>query len=126
MTEVVLQFDYSPAVMLRFMNPKHAGDLASQRAVLSAQTGSRERGASIRLCLQVKEGAVSRARFVAYGCPHFIAAAEMLCDWCEGRTISELLQWNWQLIQPELGVPTTKRSKLLLLEDVLRMAASQS
>jgi NifU-like protein involved in Fe-S cluster formation len=124
MSDVVSQFDYSSAVMLRFLNPQHAGDLASGANVLTAQAGSRERGASIRLYLQVKDKRVVQAKFVAYGCPHFIAAAEMLCEWCEGRAIDELPQWNWQSAQAELDTPASKRSKLLLLEDALRKLAS--
>jgi len=118
--EIAFQFDYSSAVMSRFLHPQHAGELLAQPEVISVSTGSRERGASIRLWLEIKHGTVRQARFVAYGCPHFIAAAEMLCEWCEDRAISELIRWNWQSAQTELDVPASKRSKLLLLEDALR------
>lgn len=118
--EIISQFDYSSAVMTRFLNPHHAGEMGSSTNVRTAHAGSRERGASIRLYLQLKDIRVVQSRFVAYGCPHFLAAAEMLCEWCEGRSISELSQWNWQSLQSALEIPSTKRGKLLLLEDVIR------
>ncbi len=113
------QFQYAPAVMSRFSSPRHAGSLKDQINVVFAHAGSRDSGASIRLWLRIAKGKVVQGCFQAYGCPHFIAAADMLCEWCQGRNLDELPDWSWQLVQDELAVPPSKRGRLLVLENVL-------
>ena len=85
------------------MRPSHAGSLAGQVGVVSGQAGLRDRGASVRLWLQVLDQPVFKARFEVYGCPHLIAAAENLCAWCEGQVVGELKRWSWQTVATELA-----------------------
>ncbi|MES1195598.1 MAG: iron-sulfur cluster assembly scaffold protein [Steroidobacter sp.] len=113
------QFDYAPAVMMCFMHPRHAGSLKGEASTVSAQAGSRGQGASVRLWLRMTENKIAETSFQAYGCPHFIAAADMLCEWCRGRSLDELSDWSWRIVQDELAVPASKRGRLLLLENVL-------
>jgi len=122
MSDVTSQFDYLSMVMARFLKPCHAGSLALNSDTVSTQAGSRQHGASIRLWLQVSNRQIVRARFQAYGCPHFIAAAEMLCECVEGKSVDALQAWRWQVTESELAIPASKRRKLLLLEDVARQA----
>lgn len=112
---------YPAAVTSRFNHPRHAGSLRGRPDVLTAQTGSRRQGASVRLWFEVEQGRVKLARFEAYGCPYFIAAAESLACWSEGRTLEDLSQWSWQSVQSELGVPAIRRDRLLLLHKALSM-----
>ena len=122
MNQALSQFDYPQTVLGRFQYPHHVGSLPPETGVVRARAGSRERGASVELWLQAADSRIGRARFQAYGCPHFIAAAEMLCEWCEGRTLEELPKWSWQAIQSELAIPASKRGKLLILDSVLKTA----
>ena len=119
-TSITHDLAYVPVVITQFMQPLHAGSLAGQAGVVSGQAGSRARGASVRLWLQVQGGHVRQARFEAYGCPHFLAAAECLATWCEGRQSDQLRDWPWQTLATELAVPAAKRARLLVLEDALR------
>ncbi|HVY23843.1 MAG TPA: iron-sulfur cluster assembly scaffold protein [Steroidobacteraceae bacterium] len=119
MTELVSEFDYPAVVASRFRQPRHAGSLPEGPGVVSGQSGSQRSGASVRLWLQFADGAVKHAYFAAYGCPYFIAAAETLAAWTEGRTVEQLSQWSWQAVEAELGVPANKRGSLLALQKAL-------
>jgi nitrogen fixation protein NifU and related proteins len=113
------EFDYSPRVRELFANLKHAGSLTTGTTVSSAMVGSREQGASVQLFVDVRDARVLSVRYQAYGCPHFLAACESLAQWMDGRTVSELSQWRWRDVETELAVPAGKRSRLLLLDEVL-------
>ena len=119
MSAVASQFDYPLAVARRFVHPRHAGSLKGGRNVFAGQAGSRQGGCSVRLWLEVLNDRVGQMRFEAYGCPYFIAAAEMLAEWCEGRATAELLQWPWQSVEEELVVPASRRGCLLVLRNAL-------
>ncbi len=111
--------EYSSSVVMRFMNPFHAGTLQDQVNVISALAGSRASGASVRLWLQTSHNQVKQVRFQAYGCPHFIAAADILAEWCEGRSVAELSKWSRQAVEQSLEIPAAKRGRLLVLETAL-------
>lgn len=118
------ELDYNASVVRLFNQAPHVGSLAKLADAVSGQAGSRAQGASVRIWLQFRvDGCVSMARFQAYGCPHFLAAAETLCAWAEGRSRSELQDWNWREVASYLDVPPVKRARLLVLEDALRHAA---
>lgn len=93
-----------------------------QPGTFTADAGSRNAGASVRLWVLPKEGRIERIRFEAYGCPHFIAAADAVAEWCEGRKFDDLQRWSWQPIQESLKVPAAKRGRLLILENALKKA----
>jgi NifU-like protein involved in Fe-S cluster formation len=113
------EFDYSPRVRELFANLKHAGSLALASTVTTTAAGSREQGTSVRLYIDVRDTHVQTVRYQAYGCPHFLAACESLARWLEGRACAELSRWRWRDVESELDVPATKRSRLLLLDEVL-------
>lgn len=115
--------DYSADVVRLFKQACHAGSLAGIEHAVCGQAGMRAKGASVRLWLQFRDDRVQTARFEAYGCPHFLAAAEALCDWAEHRTRTELETWNWSEVAAYLAMPPAKRARLLVLEDALRHAA---
>ncbi|MGE0113353.1 MAG: iron-sulfur cluster assembly scaffold protein [Steroidobacteraceae bacterium] len=117
---VVGEFEYSPRVRQLFAHLMHAGSLPSQPGMLVAQAGTIAQGASVRLWLQEQQERVLTARYQAYGCPHFLAACESLASWLEGRSRAELDQWQWRVLEVELQMPASKRTRLLLLEDVLQ------
>lgn len=65
------------------------------------------------------DGAIGAVRFQAYGCPHFIAAADWIAERLEGRPLEALGAPQIAAAQAELGVPIEKLGKLLILEDAL-------
>lgn len=118
------ELDYNANVARLFRAPLHAGSLANVVDAKQGSAGSRAQGASVRVWLQIaSDEHVVAAKFEAYGCPHFIAAAEKLCDWAESRKRTELKDWNWREVAAYLQLPPSKRARLLVLEDALRRAA---
>jgi NifU-like protein involved in Fe-S cluster formation len=60
-------------------------------------------------------------RFRAWGCPHLIAAAEMVCERFTGETVESLARFEPQRLMTMLAVPVEKSGRILLLEDALRL-----
>jgi NifU-like protein involved in Fe-S cluster formation len=141
------EFDYNLRVRELFANLNHAGSLpvaglagavreppsgvgdmktggsriapTQTSSVLSAMAGSRAQGASVQLYIDVRDTHVQTVRYQAYGCPHFLAACESLAQWLEGQACDALSRWHWREVETELAVPAGKRSRLLLLDEVL-------
>lgn len=113
------EFDYNPRVRELFADLRHAGSLDAASTVVSVAAGLREQGAAVRLYVDVRDARAKIVKYQAYGCPHFLAACESLAQWMEGRPIVELSQWRWRDVETELAVPASKRSRLLLLDEVL-------
>jgi len=124
--DLLIESDYNANVARLFKDARHAGALVATQDAVNGQAGARAQGASVRLWLCFQGERVQTARFQAYGCPHFIASAESLCSWAEGRTRSELQAWNWRESAAYLAVPPSKRARLLVLEDALHRAAGVS
>ena len=113
--------EYNNKVRELFNHLNHSGTMESGPDVLSASAGAVEQGASITIWLAVQEGKIRTVRYQAYGCPHFLASCEYLAQCLEGRPFAELTQWNWRDAETELAVPASKRARLLILEEALRM-----
>ncbi len=119
------EFEYSPRVRELFANLQHTGALSDTpaanpaNAMLCADAGSREQGAHIRLCIEVRDAVVQTVRYQAYGCPHFLAACESLARWLKQRPLRDGHTWSRRTLENELEFPVHKRAKLLILEDAL-------
>ena len=98
-----------------FADPAHAGRLDGAISI-------RGDAADVRLCLfaQAEAGRVSALRFLAWGCPHLIAAAEAVCAAYEGRPVTELLEFSASGLMQSLPVPVEKTGRILVLEDAAR------
>jgi NifU-like protein involved in Fe-S cluster formation len=111
---------YNETVRALFENPGHAGDLKGTYAeVVTAEAAESERGARIVLFAGIADGMIAQMRFRAWGCPHLIAAAEMLCCDLENGPVSGLSTFDRNAIMSKLSVPLEKTGKMLLLEDTL-------
>jgi len=100
-----------------------AGSLTAGSDVVTACAGDREQGAEVRLQLRVADGRVADARFQAFGCPHFLAAASWLTDRLRGAGPVQLEAWDWREAAAALEVPAAKYGRLLTLQDAVRAAA---
>lgn len=106
---------YSTEVRALFANPAHGGDLdAAVTATLEDQ------GMRLRLSALASGGRVDALRFRAWGCPHFIAAAECLCARYEGRAAADLESLSANEFMQSLGIPVEKTGRILVIEDVAR------
>lgn len=112
---------YNVAVRAFFENPDHAGDLRGDYAqVLTSTVVQSEQGARIVLSVGIADGMIAEMRFRVWGCPHIIAAAEMLCSDREDGPVSRLSAFDTKTIMGQLSVPPEKTGKMLLLEDALK------
>ena len=96
-----------------------AGRWPAGTDVVTAQAGDREQGAEVQLSMRVVEGRSAELRFLAFGCPHFLAAASWLTDRLRGARRDELAVWDWREAADALEVPPAKFGRLLILQDAV-------
>lgn len=114
---------YNAEVLRRLTETPGAGDLVGEGVRVMSRAGDREQGAEVELALAIVGGAVREARFRAFGCPHFIAAASALTERLGGATRDQLAAWDWRDLVEALDVPPAKFGRLLTLQDAVRAAA---
>jgi NifU-like protein involved in Fe-S cluster formation len=110
---------YSARVHELFDSPAHAGRLEGALSVVLDEQGVR-----VYLAAETAGGQVQALRFQAWGCPHFIAAAEEFCGSFEGRPDSDLLEFSAADLMQSLSVPVEKSGRILVLEDAVRSLGS--
>ena len=106
---------YSPRVRELFAEPRHAGELPDSTVVRVDDQGMR-----VELSARRDGDRLSELRFRAWGCPHFIAAAEAFCADYEGRPVSELGDFGAVSFLEALAVPIEKTGRILVLEDAVK------
>jgi NifU-like protein involved in Fe-S cluster formation len=112
--------EYSPAVERHFVTPQRARELPDgMPGLVSGEAEDRTLHVWVRFELQLIEGVVRAVGFQAFGCPHTVAAASLVADWLEGRSVEEAHRLDAQLLCAELDVPVEKLGKLLRIEDAV-------
>ena len=106
---------YNSAVRACFGSPNHAGKAAGGIVAFFEDQGLR-----IRLSASVQDSTITELCFLAWGCPHVIAAAEMFCRQYEGHPVNELELFATDQIMQDLAVPVEKTGRILVLEDTVR------
>lgn len=96
------------------------------RAVVAGEAGREALGTRVRFTLCIADNRVLEVRYRAYGCPHTLATCEWLARRIEGRRVDALalgdpLEWATRL-----GIPPAKLGRLLVVEDALQAALTQS
>jgi NifU-like protein involved in Fe-S cluster formation len=114
---------YSAEVRHRMTTLSGAGSLPAGGDVVTACAGDREQGAAVCLQFRVAGDRVVDARFRAFGCPHFLAAASWLTDRLRGADPGQFEAWDWREAAAALEVPAAKYGRLLTLQDAVRAAA---
>jgi NifU-like protein involved in Fe-S cluster formation len=114
---------YGAEVRRRMRELPGAGDLPRGAAQVAGRAGDREQGAEVRFEFGLESGRVAAARFRAFGCPHFLAAASWLCERLVGEGRSGLEAWDWREAADALEVPPAKFGRLITLQDAVRNAA---
>jgi NifU-like protein involved in Fe-S cluster formation len=118
--ETVTAPPYNARVLALFANPQHAGPLRQEYPlVLSADTQESASGARLRLTAGIVDERIAEMRFLAFACPHLIAAAEVLCHEREGGAVAGLSVFALEELMTALAVPVEKTGRILLLEDAL-------
>ena len=111
---------YSERVRELFANPVHAGQM--QDAV---PVSVDDQGVRIELSARCRGDRLEALRFRAWGCPHFLAAAEAFCRDYEGGECARLAGFGAAEIMQTLPVPTEKTGRILVLEDAVRLLAQR-
>jgi NifU-like protein involved in Fe-S cluster formation len=114
--------NYSEFTRRYFERAAHAGELTGP-GVFRGAAGSRAQGTWVQFDLQIKNEAVSAAKFLAFGCPHTIAVAAWLAEQAEGRRLQPVLPENVQALRDRFLVPIEKMGRLLIVEDAWLAAA---
>ena len=112
--------EYSSEVQRRLGSATRSG-LLPHGSVRVASGQAEDKSLNVWVCFQVEISGktVRSARFEAYGCPHFIAAADWMAERVEGGSTRALGEAHALAARAALDVPTEKLGKLLVLEDAL-------
>jgi len=112
--------EYSLAVERHFAAPKKARELPpGTPGLVAGEAEDRTLHVWLRFQLQILDGVVRAVGFQAFGCPHTVAAASVVADWLEGRSVEEARALDVKAVCAELEVPVEKLGKLLRLEDAV-------
>jgi len=122
----VRALDYSPLVESHFANPVGVGGWPEGAAAAVGEAGSEVLGTRVRFALAIADGAVTEARFQAFGCPHTIAAASWLTEHLRGQPLDRAPPMPILELARLLEVPTEKLGRLLVVEDALHAALAQA
>ena len=112
---------YSERVRQLFARPDHAGDLEKPGARVQID----DQGVRVALAADCHGDDIARLRFLAWGCPHLLAAAEAFCREFEGRPVRALQTLRAAEIMLTLPVPREKLGRILVLEDAVRSLAQR-
>ena len=112
--------DYSTEVRQRFSAPVRAGEvLPAVGGVLEGSAEDRSLGVWIRFQISVQGASIARVRFRAFGCPHTLAAADLVAASLEGEPVDALTAVDLDALARQIDLPRAKHGKLLRLEDAL-------
>jgi nitrogen fixation NifU-like protein len=112
---------YSEAFKDHLAHPRNAGELADADA--SADLTNPACGDRLRLMLRIRDGRISAARFLAYGCAPTLACGSALAEMLEGITTAEAARLTRQQIIAALdGLPARKGHAAALAIETLHAA----
>jgi NifU-like protein involved in Fe-S cluster formation len=107
---------YNEATRRHFETAERAGVLTGE-GVYRGAAGSRKQGTWVQFDVRVRHGVLEAARFLAFACPHTIAAADWVAEHAEGPLVRAALPVSVQELSDRFAVPLEKRGRLLIVED---------
>ena len=123
---------YSELTRRHFEGPARVGTLSGLDCYRGA-AGSRSSGTWVQFDVRLiaaaagAAGRVREVRFLAFGCPHVIAAAALIAELAEGGSVDPRLPQSIQTLRERLEAPIEKLGRLFVVEDAwlaaLRAAA---
>lgn len=114
---------YNEAVLARFAAPRYAGELQGPD-VVHGRAGSAATGREVVFNLRLAAGG-AELRFLAYGCPHTIAAADLAAERLAGGDRETLTAFRGLSLVEELALPANKLAVALVVEDALQAALAE-
>jgi NifU-like protein involved in Fe-S cluster formation len=124
---------YNELTRRHFEHPGRLGTLAGPECYRGA-AGSRAAGTWVQFDVRVgrTDGGprVLEVRFLAFGCPHVIAAAALVAEQAEGGAPEPRLPQSAHSLRERLEAPVEKLGRLFVVEDAwiaaLRAAAAHA
>lgn len=111
---------YNALTRRYFEHPERAGTLEGPDCYRGA-AGTPAAGTwvqfDVRLARTGAEWTVREARFLAFGCPHVIAAAGLVAEMAEGCAPEPRLPQSLHTVHGRLGAPVEKLGRLFVVED---------
>ena len=117
---------YHPQVAELFQRTPFAGRMEAGPGVFVGKAGAQSDGAEVRFWLKSGGGRIQAISFLAYGCPHTIAAAAWVAHHARGLALADVGRTAWLEVERALAVPAQKRGRLLIVEDALKAAARKA
>lgn len=112
---------YPEKVMERIRKPKHNGVIVDASAV--ADNGNPSCGDELTYYLRVNDGVITEIKHDARGCAISRAAADILADMAEGKSVDEALEITYDdILEAMGGISEARRACATLSVDVLREA----
>jgi len=122
---IITALPYSDRFKDHLAHPRNAGELADADAV--AEETNPVCGDRLRLSLQVRNGRIEAARFLAYGCPPTLACGSVLAEMLGGMTIEEAMKLTRKGIADAVGgLSTRKQHAAALAIETLHIAIERS
>ena len=118
---------YSVRVLELFRTLPGAGSLqASPGAIVSGESMALDRGAWVRFEARVAAGRIVECRFLAWGCPHLLAAAALAAGQLARNAAGQVSSCDAASLARELDTPAEKMGRLLVVEDAGRALLSEA
>jgi NifU-like protein len=119
--------DYSSEVRRRFLAPARAGAISPDDGrVFVGAAEDRSLSFWVQFQVQLQGATIHRVRFQAYGCPHGLAAADLLASVLEGRPLDALVNIDIGQLAGQMALPREKQGLLLRIEDALAVCHAQA
>ena len=117
---------YSAAFKDHLVNPRNVGPFDD--ANCTAEETNPVCGDTLKLFLRVSEGRVTRAGFLAYGCPATIACGSAITELITGRSVEDALSIDRKMIDEQVGglPPRKNHAAALAIETFHRAVAKHS
>jgi hypothetical protein len=112
---------YSARVLELFRTLPGAGPLDGKSGgIATGESMALDRNAWVRFEARVTSGRIVECRFLAWGCPHVLAAAALAAGWLGGEAGELAGRCEAASLARELDAPAEKMGRLLVVEDAGR------
>ena len=108
--------NYNEATLRYFRAAPGAGVLSGD-GVGRGSAGTRELGTWVQFDVRLEAGRIAAARFLAFGCPHTVAAAARIAEQAPGRDPQPALPESPGQLRALFEVPVEKLGRLFVVED---------
>lgn len=118
---------YSARVLELFRTLPGAGSLqAASGGIATGESKALDRGAWVRFEARVAAGQIVECRFLAWGCPHVLAAAALAAGRLARGAVDPDSRCDAASLARELDAPAEKMGRLLVVEDAGRALLAEA